>query len=186
MKYIVLVLTYLALVSCINEKAETSIPNLTHSETEIINNNIEVQGKSVALPQKKISKETIFDGFPDNPNFFIENSIEVNIVQKKQESSSFPNYFGSAPVYVTGENFEIIYTTDNGYNVNLIVLKGKSIFFYWNVFFDATWDDVKEAWGEPKESGRCYYDGSGWYFIDFISVDNITGKIKEIRLGISL
>jgi hypothetical protein len=140
----------------------------------------------IDLPKLEISRESLLAGFPENPDYFIENSINVTIERIDERSSQTPAYFGLEPVYVTGDNFKIIYATDNGYEVRLVNLKGKSVFSYWNQYFDATWDDVIKSWGPPSRAeSRAYDDSTGWYFVAF-SVDKMTGKIKEIQIGRAL
>ena len=126
--------------------------------------------------------------YPEAPDFFIENSsaIIINIIEYREPLG--PLYFGREPVYVIGKNFEIIYETifhaaHKEYKIRSVTLKGKSMFSFWNQFFDATWDDVKKSWGEPVSGGRSYYDNTDWYFVSFRSIDNISGKIKEINIS---
>jgi len=144
------------------------------------------KGNSIELPKMEISYENIFAEFPESPDFFVENDNATTIKRIDNRSSQFPTYFGIEPVYVTGENFEIIFASDNGYEIRLVTLKGKSIFSYWDQYFDATWGDVKKSWGTPSAGSRCYYDNTKCYFVDFFTVNEKTGKIKEIKIGKSL
>jgi hypothetical protein len=86
---------------------------------------------------------------------------------------------------VTGENFKIIYATDEGYEIRRINLMGRGIFSYWDPFFDATWDDVRKSWGEPEAGMMSYFDSTGWYYVGFTE-DKKTGKIIKIGIGQSL
>jgi hypothetical protein len=171
-------------IACNNTNKE-SVPLLEKNnfspETATV---IQSQVEEIILPKMEINKENIFKEFPATPDYFIENGINVTIRVDNDQPQGLPRYFGISPVYVTGDNFEIIYKTDNGYSIGLIILTGKSMFLYWDQFFDATWDDIEKVWGTTD--GSCYYDDGGWYFVDFFSVDETSGKIKEIRLGQSL
>ena len=193
-KLIFIILIFLLLISCskANEGKKVATTDLTQIEpcqalTEqdkpiiLINT-----GNGIELPEMEISRENIFAEFPENPDFFVEKKISVTIKRIDNRSSQFPTYFGIEPVYVTGENFEIIFASDNGYEIRLVTLKGKSIFSYWDQYFDATWDDVKKSWGVPYAGSRCYYDNTEWYYVDFFTIDEKTGKIKEIKIGKSL
>jgi hypothetical protein len=176
----------LILISCSKkEQGNLGISNSTYSEQDA--NNIQIHvADDIILPKIEISQENIFVGFPENPDYFIENNIAVTIEKTNEQPSQFPVYFGLEPVYVTGENFEIVYATDTGYEIRLIILKGESMFSYWNQYFDATWDEVKKSWGSPEAGSRSYFDSTGWYYVDFIKINETTGKIREIRLGLSL
>ena len=190
-KSTIVLVIWLTLTGCMrNTNVIPEITDVFHLEqTEINSNQIQTEVHLVVeryLPKFEISRESIFSEFPESPDYFIESNIDVTIERIDERTSQVPTYFGIEPVFVNGENFRIIYTTDNGYEISLISLKGKSIFTYWNQYFDATWNDVVEAWGEPETGGRCYYDNTQWYFIEFFSIDKITGKIEEIRIGRSL
>ncbi len=146
-------------------------------------NPIQAQSE-IILPKMEITRENLFAEFPPTPDYFIENDIAVTIERIDNRTSPFPTYYGIEPVYVTGENFFIIYTTDNGYKVRLVELKGKSIFTYWNQFFDATLNDVKKSWGNSQTGWVIsYYDSDETYFVAFFNSDKTTGKITEIQIG---
>jgi hypothetical protein len=169
-----------ALINCSKTKKENlEISDMTHLGQE---DNVTIKEM---LPMIEISRENIFVEFPESPDYFIDNNIDVRIERIDERSSQFPTYYGIEPVYVTGENIKIIYANDNGYEIRLVRLKGKSIFSYWNQFFDATWNDVEKSWGNPKAGSNTYFDSTGWYYIGF-TVDSLSGKIEEIEIGQSL
>jgi hypothetical protein len=176
-----------ALINCLKpEKEKIELSDLTHLEQE---DKVTIQVQTIddkeMLPKIEITCENIFAEFPESPEYFVENDIDVTIERIDERSSQFPKYYGLEPVYVTGENFKIIYATDNGYELRLIRLKGKSIFSYWNQYFDVTWNDVEKSWGKPEAGSKTYFDSTGWYYIGF-TVDNLSDKIKEIEIGESL
>ena len=195
-RLLLVIVMCLMLCNCLKtdkEKSEGS--NFSHSEQEKVelsdfNDPKEEDASTVQmfvseskiLPKIELSKESFFTEFPLTPDIFIENGIDVKIERVNQQTSPFPIYYGLEPVYVTGENFFIIYSTDNEYEIRRIILKGESIFSFWNPFFNATWEDVKKSWGEPKAEDKTYFDSTGWYYIGF-TVDKTTYKIKEIEIG---
>jgi len=173
----IVLLICLALIYCCTKKEKSEIYELTNSkQAEINNTQLDTVDdkifpmKEIILPKIEISRESLLNGFPESPDYFIENGIDVTI------------YFGLEPVYVTGENFLIVYATDNGYKIKLIILKGKSIFLFWNQFFDATWSDVKKSWGQPSESETSWFNDTDYYGIVF-SFNKMTDKIEEIRIN---
>ncbi len=191
-----LLICLLAFINCSKiDKKKADIVDFTHSE-QVEKSNIQTNQKNtnslqphidneIIIPKMDITRANIFAAFPQSPDYFIENNINVTIERTDNRSSPFPTYFGIEPVYVTGENFRIIYATDNGYEIRLVDLNGKSIFLYWNQFFNITWEQIKKSWGEPDAITKSYFDDTGQYYIGF-SIDKITGKIKNIQIGQNL
>jgi hypothetical protein len=174
MKIIIIILC-LFLFSCSKtEKAKAiDLPDIAMPETvelahieEKETNEVQIIDvvERISLPKMELTRESFLAEFPESPDYFIDNNIDVSIVKYDALALGPPLYFGAWPVYVDGENFSIIYATDEGYEIRLVELKGKTIFSYWNQYFDATWDDVKRSWGEPntKTGSRGYIDNTDW------------------------
>ena len=180
----------LGLISCTKtDKEKSEMSDSTHSEkTEITTIQLHTLAdqilpeEEIILPTMEISRESLLAGFPESPDYFIKNDINVTIKRYDERSSQTPIYFGLEPVFVTGENFTIIYSTDNGYKIKCIILAGKTIFSYWNQFFDAKWSDVIRSWGPPPISGTSWFNSTDYYGVVF-SFDKMTDKIKEIRIN---
>jgi hypothetical protein len=138
------------------------------------------------LSKPEISKENIFAQFPDNPEYFNKNNIDVEIKKYDRQSPSEWRAYGMNQVHIKGDNFFIIYEYENdaAYEIMLVILYGESIFPYWNRYFSATWDDVKKSWGEADlEESRAYIDSTGWYGVVFTKINASTRKIEEIRIS---
>ncbi len=210
MKKIIIGLTIcVILINCSKTDKEKQAISLIQHEQKV-ETSIKAQSE-IMLPKLEITKENLFAEFPATPDYFAENNYNVITREIDDNDLLIPEnlkyfvendsgilinrigykepitghlYYGIEPVYVIGENFQIIYTTDYGYEVRSVRLKGKSIFTYWNQFFDATLDDVKKSWGEPR-GGRSssFYDTSEVYFATFFISDNTMGKITEIHIS---
>jgi len=183
-KLFILIFFCLSLSGCIKTKSKISeITDLKKMKQKSTSSyQIYTEQIMTTLPNMEITAENIFSEFPKSPDYFCGSDIDVTVEMVDERLSQTPHYFGLEPVYVTGKNFIIIYASDNGYEIMQIILRGESIFSYWNPFFHATWDDVKNIWGEPQKS-MSYNDSSGWYFVNFTQINKATGRIEEIRIG---
>ena len=171
------------LIACSNTEKENpkqhDLPNAEQQDTNTVQP-LSVEEK--ILPKVEISRESLLAGFPETPDYFIENGIDVEIKRIDERSSPYKTYYGAEPVYVTGENFTIIYATDKSYEIKCIILEGETIFPFWNQFLNATRDDLIKSWGSPTMSGTSWLNKTDWWGIVF-SYDRITNEIKEVRIN---
>ena len=191
-KVVILLFICSIFVDCSKLKNEIIVDDVLSYPEQ--NNPIIVQSQTIEekktdqclkLPILEITVESLFSEFPDSPEYFAENNIYVEIRKMNLRASPFPTYYGLEPIYITGENFLLIYATDNGYEIRRVDLKGESIFSFWNPFFDTTWNELTKSWGDPGCDSKTYYDSSGWYYIGF-EVDETTNRIKAIQIGQAL
>ncbi|GHV53925.1 hypothetical protein AGMMS49579_13580 [Spirochaetia bacterium] len=146
-------------------------------------NSVQIVSKLAEVPKVEIS-ESIFEDFPENLGYFAEHNIMVEIPKEEKEEET-PNYFGVAPVFVKGENFEITYSTDKGYRIEKVVIKGESVFERWNSFFGVDINIIESSWGEPtyiQKGEYIFYDSEEyWISVCFMHKDNKVVKIEIAR-----
>jgi hypothetical protein len=153
--------------------------NIENEKTE---NTFHIESKKT-IPKIEIS-ESIFKEFPENPDYFIEHNIFVT-VQKDNENFVGPKYFGNSPIFIKGEKFDIIYSTEDKYKIEKVVLYDTTIFSKWNIFFDADINDIISSWGEPTYNltdGYLFYDSEQyWISVLFTYKNNKVIKIEIAR-----
>jgi hypothetical protein len=138
-RIVFLLLLFFTLNSCSRNNKESVAISPLHDEQKI-NENIQMDEiYEIDLPKMEINKENLLSGFPESPDYFMNNNfsvtlrkitgdeklISVNTDIFKENNSAIiieiidmrnnnvgPIYFGIEPVYVTGKNFRIIYATE--------------------------------------------------------------------------
>jgi hypothetical protein len=183
MKFLFWFITIFLLVGCIKtqkgEMTERTDSNIENGKTENI---LQIESKET-IPRIEIS-ESIFKEFPDNPDYFNEHNIFITI-QKDNENFVGPKYFGNSPIFIKGDKFDIIYSTDDKYKIEKVVLYGTTIFSIWNVLFDADINDIISSWGEPTYNladGYLFYDSEQyWISVLFTYKNNKVIKIEIAR-----
>jgi hypothetical protein len=179
-KNIYCVLICLSFLGCFSKNEQQITPELSqdnHIEksTQAGNGNFE----KTPIAEKPILEkyeldESVFNEFPDMPEYFFRNNIPVTIEEDDKSRLGYT-------IYVKGENFSILYIkNDNHYSINRVALYGDTIFARWNIFFGEKDENIIKTWGEPKRFNEEYI----YYTTDIISVRFFVVDYKVNRIQI--